>query len=271
MSKIYSKFLSVLSFGCAILLATVLFTSCVNTKRAAYFYGIGDTTIRSPYNKIPEPVIVQNDILTISVSSANPQADAVYNAPNALLTQSGSVVAGSLGAQVTGYLVNSEGFIQFPTLGNIKVVGLTKKEIKTSITNQLIDKKLLIDPVVTIRFINFRVTVMGEVKNPTVISVPSEKMSLLEALGMAGDLTVYGKRENILLIREENGEKIIKRINLNSTDLLYSPYYYLQSNDIIYVEANAAKLSSAERSMQILPIALSGLSVLAVIVGLILK
>ncbi|MFT3748743.1 MAG: polysaccharide biosynthesis/export family protein [Agriterribacter sp.] len=246
-------------------------TACVNTKRAAYFYGIGDTTISSPNNKIPEPVIVQNDILTISVSSPNPEADLVFNAPNTLMTQSGSVLGGTLGAQVTGYLVNSEGFIQFPMLGNIKVAGLTKREIKALITNQLIDKKLLVDPVVTIRFINFRITVMGEVRNPTVISVPSEKMSLLEALGMAGDLTVFGKRENILLIREENDSKIIRRINLNSTDLLNSPYYYLKSNDIIYVEANAAKLSSAERSMQILPIALSGLSVLAVIVGLILK
>ena len=245
--------------------------ACVNTKRAAYFYGINDTTIQSPNTKIPEPVFYQNDILTISVSSPNPEADLVFNAPNILGTVSGGASAGALGSQTSGYLVSPEGYIQFPMLGNIKVTGLTKSELKVLIANELVNKKLLIDPVVNIRIINFRVTVMGEVRNPTVVSVPSEKLSLLEALGMAGDLTVYAKRNNILLIREENDKKIIRRIDLNSTDLLNSPYYYLKSNDIVYVEANAARLSSAERSMQILPIALSSISVLAVVIGLILK
>lgn len=245
--------------------------SCVNTKKAAYFYGINDTTISSPYSKIPEPVIYQNDILTISVSSPNPEADIIFNAPNTMLTQSGGGAAGSLGSSTSGYLVNPEGAIQFPMIGTIKVAGLTKTEVKSLITKTLVDKKLLVDPIVSIRIINFRVTVMGEVRLPSVVTVPSEKMSLLEALGMAGDLTVFAKRDNILLIREENGQKIIRRINLNSKDLLTSQYYYLKSNDIVYVEANAAKLASAERSTQLLPIILSGASVLAVIIGLILK
>lgn len=245
--------------------------ACVNTKRAAYFYGINDTTIQSLNTKIPEPIIYQNDILTISVSSPNPEADLVFNAPNLLGTSPGGGTAGTIVSQTSGYLVNPEGFIQFPFLGNIKVAGQTKNQLKKYITDELVNRKLSVDPVVSIRIINFRVTVMGEVRTPGVVSVPSEKLSILEALGLAGDLTVFAKRDNILLIREENDKKIIKRLNLNSTDLLNSSYYYLKSNDVLYVEANAAKLGSAERSMQILPIALSGLSVLAVIVGLILK
>lgn len=253
-------------------LAIIAFTagaSCVNTKKAAYFYGINDTTIISPYSAIPEPVIYKNDILSISVSSPSPEADIIFNTPNTMVSQQGG--ASSLAAQTTGYLVNSEGNIQFPVLGNINVGGLTKSQVKTSITKALADKKLLVDPVVTIRIINFRVTVMGEVRNPSVVSVPSEKMSLLEALGMAGDLTVYAKRDNILLIREENGQKLIRRLNLNSKEMFTSPYYYLKSNDIVYVEANAARLSAAERSMQLWPIVLSSVSVLAVIASIILR
>lgn len=247
------------------------FSSCVNTKKAAYFYGIGDTTITSQNSRIPSPVIIQNDILTISVSSANPEADVPYNLPNTMAAASGMNI-GSLAAQTAGYLVTEDGTIQFPVLGNIKVSGLTKNEVKKMLVQQLIEKKLLVDPIVAIRIINFRITVMGEVRNPGVVSVPSEKVSLLEALGLAGDLTVFAKRDNILLIREgENGEKQLKRININSKELFNSPYYYLRSNDVVYVEANAARLSSAERSMQLLPIVLSGLSVVAVIVAAVLR
>ncbi|MFT3949332.1 MAG: polysaccharide biosynthesis/export family protein [Agriterribacter sp.] len=256
---------------CLVLFIITFSFSCVNTKRAAYFYGVTDTTIRSPYTRIPEPVIQRNDILTISVSSPNPEADIIFNAPNLLATATGNAGGGTIGNQTSGYLVNPEGFIQFPVIGNLKVAGLTKSKIKDLIAGELVSRKLSIDPVISVRIINFRVTVMGEVRNPTVVTTSSEKLSLLEAVGMAGDLTVFAKRDNILLIREENDEKIIRRINLNSTDFLNSQYYYLKSNDVVYVEANAARLSSAERSMQILPIALSSISVLAVIVGLILR
>lgn len=247
-------------------------TSCVNTKKAAYFYGIGDTIISSTLSKIPEPVIYRNDILTISVSSPNPEADLIFNAPNTLATQAGGMGGGgSIASQTAGYLVSPEGYIQFPVLGNIKVAGLTKTEIKNLITKELVNKKLLIDPVVNIRIINFKITVMGEVRNPTVFTVPSEKISILEALGTAGDLTVFAKRDNILLIREVNGEKIVRRLDLNSKNLLESPYYYLKSNDVIYVEPNAARLSSGERSMQIWPLVLSTVSVLAVVTALLIK
>ena len=117
----------------------------------------------------------------------------------------------------------------------------------------------------SIRFLNFRITVLGEVKNPTVINVPNEKISLLEAIGLAGDLTIYAKRDNVLVIREENGNKIIKRIDLNSDELLSSPFYYLKSNDIVYVEPDKARVASAGRGQQWIPAVLSGLSVIVVI------
>jgi polysaccharide export outer membrane protein len=145
------------------------------------------------------------------------------------------------------------------------VAGLTKQKAKEVITKLLVDNKLLVDPIITIRYLNFRVTVLGEVSRPTVVTVPNEKISLLEAIGLAGDLTIYAKRDNVLLIREEKGSKLIKRINLNDSELFSSPYYYLKSNDVIYVEPNTAKVASASRSQQLLPTLISGLSFIAII------
>ncbi|MEO7046847.1 MAG: SLBB domain-containing protein, partial [Ferruginibacter sp.] len=132
-------------------------------------------------------------------------------------------------------------------------------------TNMILTKKLLIDPLVEIRFLNYEVTVLGEVAKPTVITVPSEKISLLKALGLAGDLTIYGKRNNVLLIREENGEKKTRHIDLNSDNFFNSPYYYLQPNDVVYVQPNKAKVASAGRTQQLLPILLSSLSIVVVV------
>jgi len=114
--------------------------------------------------------------------------------------------------------------------------------------------------------LNFKVTVLGEVTKPSVISVTNEKITLLEALGLAGDISIYGKKDQVMVIREENGTKNIKYLNLNSSELFTSPYYYLKSNDIVYVEPSKAKVGSSTRSTQLLPIILSGLSFIAIIV-----
>jgi polysaccharide biosynthesis/export protein len=241
--------------GCIIVLALLTMSSCGSTKKVIYFPEVKDGTIQST-TPFPESVIQKNDILSIVVSSLSPAADAPFNTPNA--------PAGGATAGIAGYLVNSEGNIQFPILGNIKAEGLTKNQLKDKITKALVDAKQLVDPIVTIRFSNFRVTILGEVNHPTVVTVPNEKISLLEAIGLAGDLTIYGKRQNIMIIREEKNEKIIKRVDLNSAEIFTSPYYYLQSNDIVYVEPNKTKIASVSRGNQILPIVLSGLS-LAVI------
>lgn len=239
-------------------------SSCTNTKSATYFYGAkeGSTNSNTP---IPESIIQKNDILNINVSSLNPDASAIFN-------QGSSAGAGTSGgvaeATTQGYLVNSDGFIQFPILGNIKAEGLNKNELRDKIATSLSEKKLLVDPIVSIRFQNFRVTVLGEVNHPTVVMVPSEKISLLEAIGLAGDLTLYAKRSNVMVIREMNNQKTIERLDLNSQEIFNSPYYYLQSNDVVYVEPNKAKVSTANRTPQWLPILFSGLSLAAVVANL---
>jgi polysaccharide export outer membrane protein len=168
-------------------------------------------------------------------------------------------------------LVNADGQIQLPIIGSIKAAGLTKSQLKDNITKLILDKKLLVDPIVNIRHLNFEVTVIGEVGNPSVITVPNEKISLLKALGLAGDITIYGRKDNVLLIREENGKKRVKHIDLNSKSFLSSPYYYLQPNDIVYVEANKNKVASVGRMTPYLPAILSGLSVIILVVDRVIQ
>jgi polysaccharide export outer membrane protein len=204
-------------------------------------------------------LINANDILSIQVSSLNPQATEIFNS-NTTTTITGTNIQ-----QTTGYLVDGEGNIQFPVLGKVKAAGMSKNQFTEELRKQLADKKLLLDPVVAVRFLNFRITVLGEVAHPMVVPVPNEKISILEAIGMAGDLTIYGKRENVLLIREEAGQKTMTRINLTSRGLFSSPFYYLKNGDVVYVEPNQAKVSSASNVRQVLPIVLSGLSFLAII------
>ena len=236
--------------------------SCVSARKTVYFYNVKDTTFLQRGTEIQTP-IHENDILSISISSLNPEASAVFNTPNDFVSR--TTTAAGAGAQSTGYLVNTDGYIQLPILGNIKAAGLTKSQLKENITNAILTKKLLIDPIIDIRYLNFEVTVLGEVAHPTVITVPSEKISLIKALGLAGDLTIYGKRENVLLIREEDGKRKTRHIDLNSADFFNSPYYYLQPNDIIYVEPNKARVASASRSEQLLPLILGSLSIVVVV------
>jgi polysaccharide export outer membrane protein len=165
-----------------------------------------------------------------------------------------------------GYIVTDDGTFKFPELGNIKAEGLTIKQLSDTITEQIKQKELLIDPIVTIRYLNFRVTVLGEVGRPTVVTIPNERMSILEALGLAGDITIYGRKDNVLLIREDKTGKQIVRVNLNSKDILSSPYYYLQSNDIIYVEASSEKVASVSKSRVMLPVYFAALSFLTTVV-----
>lgn len=239
----------------------ISFTSCVNVKEATNFYNIPDSEYRYSLESL-EPVVKENDLLSISVSSLNPEATEVFNASNVSVTQTSTATGAT--TQASGYLVDQEGFIRFPFLGKIKAAGKTKQELREEITKELVVRKLLLEPIVDIRYLNYRVSVLGEVKNPSVLTIPSEKVTLLEALGLAGDLTVYANRDNILLIREEENVRKLVRLDLTSDELFTSPYYILKPNDIIYVEANKSKVASTSRVNQWLPIILSSLS-LAVI------
>lgn len=247
-----------------LLIFLAMFTSCVNTKNATYFNSQGDAVIPSTVIS-PEPVIQKNDLLSISITSLNQEASSVFNAPNVESGGATSFTGSTI--RSAGYLVDLDGNIQLPIIGSIKAEGLKKSELRRTITKSLIDRKLLVDPIVTIRYLNFQVTVLGEVNRPGVVPVPNEKISLLEALGLAGDMTIYGKRDNVLVLREEGGNKIVKRLNLNSSDIFTSPYYYLKANDIVYVEPNRERVSSSNntsaRNISILISALSFAVILA--------
>jgi polysaccharide export outer membrane protein len=245
-----TKIILFTSLGCLLFCA-----SCTTTKKIAYFESAQDTTFRSTLSTVEAP-IQKNDILNITITSLSKTASADFNSND---------------PAVKGYLVHSDGNIQMPTLGSIVAAGLTKKQLKENITNTILSKKLLLDPIVEIRHLNFEVTVLGEVTNPSVINVPSEQISLVKALGLAGDLTIYGKRDNILLIREEDGKRTTRHIDINSVDFLNSPYYYLKPNDVIYVEPGKAKIATTSRSQQIIPVVLSGISILALVLDRVIK
>jgi polysaccharide biosynthesis/export protein len=247
-------------------LVFVLFvSSCATPKNINYFPTIQDQTIASKV-PVPEPQIQLNDLMSITVSSSNPEASAIFNAPNES-TNTTSSAAASANTLTIGYLVNQNGDILFPVLGQIHVVGLTKFQLSTLITQRINDRKLLIDPIVSIRYLNFKVSVMGEVSRPGVFTTPTEKLSILEALSFAGDITIYGERNDVLLIREDDkGDKIIKHLDLTNQSILSSPYYYLKSNDVLIVSSDGGRIAK-EKNSQTVPIFFAVLSFLIVAIS----
>ncbi|MBM1105822.1 polysaccharide biosynthesis/export family protein [Aurantibacter crassamenti] len=240
-----------------ILAASVVLASCGSTKDATYFFDTPDTQF-TVKNENLEPIIQENDLLSITVSSINPEAAEMFNKANISEAQTANAVGNV--ANISGYLVDQDGFIRFPVLGKIKSAGKTKKALREEITSILDDRKLLIDPIVDIRYLNYKVSVLGEVKNPTVLTVPSEKISIFEALGLAGDITIYGVKENVVIIREEAGIKKLSRVDLTTDEIFSSPYYYLKSNDVVYVEANKTRISSSSQATLWVPVLLSAIS-----------
>ncbi|MEP7111084.1 MAG: polysaccharide biosynthesis/export family protein [Ferruginibacter sp.] len=254
----------------SLLVSIVIYSaSCVNTRKSTYFNDAQTASIKPNAQDSVSPLIQKNDIISVIITSLNAEASAIFNLSN--ITSSSTVTNVGSSQSASGYLVNSDGFIQLPILGRIEVAGSTTKQIKDQITAILLDKKLLIDPIVTVHHLNYEVTVLGEVGKPTVINVPSEKISLLKALGLAGDITIFGKKDNVLLIREIGGKRIVRRIDLNNPEFLASPFYYLQPNDVVYVEANKNKVASSSATKQTIPILLSGLSILLLALDRIIK
>jgi polysaccharide export outer membrane protein len=253
------------------LIIAVLFTSCGNSKKTAYFVDQGNQELLSS-NLIPAPLIEVNNLLNIIVTSKSPEATVIFNTINSGSSSAmNSASYGSGGMQGGGYLVSNEGTIKVPLLGSIKAAGHTTAALENIITERILNEKLLLEPTVTVRNMSFKVTVLGEVARPTVINVPSSRISLLEAIGMAGDLTIYGRRDNVLVIREENDKKITVRLNLNTTALFESPYYYLKPNDVVYVEPNKAKLSSATKAKEVMPIVFGAMSLTVIMLDILTR
>ena len=233
--------------SCFILVLLVaLMTSCSAPKNVAYLQN-SDYVDLSQSEYLYDAKIMPKDVLTITVNTVNPEASAPFNLiVRSTLTSTSSNIATSGGSLQT-YLVDNEGGIDFPVIGYIKVGGLTKRECEKLIHDKV--KPYLNaaeNPVVTVRMSSYSISVLGEVNRPGSYQVSREKINILEALAQAGDLTIYGVRERVKLIREDaQGHKQIHTVNLNDANILTSPYYYLQQNDILYVEPNKVKAQNS--------------------------
>lgn len=254
-----------------LLSAMLLFTACGSHKNVAYFKDIKDSVYNTPVASVPtsftDPKIQPNDILQVTIQTIDPQANNVLSSNNSTYTTPATAGVQSVQqSQVPGFLVDKSGMIQLPLVGQLKVSGLSTSEVRDLVTEKV--ARYYKDPVVNVRLANFTVTVLGEVTRPSSYLIANEKASILDALGMAGDITIYGKRENVMLIREEGGEKKFVRFNLNSSDIIRSPYYYLRQGDVIYVEPGKAKAATTDmaktRNYALLA---SGLSVLIVLLS----
>ena len=219
----------------------LLICSCAGSKKVAYLQNADEISLADSKG-LYDARIMPKDMLTVTVSTITPEAAMPFNLTVANTSESSSASVG-----IQSYLVDNDGNINFPVVGHIHVVGLTKNQCQDLIRDKV--KPYLAEtenPVVTVRMSSYHVTVLGEVSGPKVIPVTTEKMNILEALASAGDLTIYGKRNNVMLIREDaTGEKSVHRLNLNDANLINSPYYYLQQNDIVYVQPNGVKAKGA--------------------------
>ncbi len=216
-------------------------TSCATHRKIAYFQDL-TPGVSTQEVAVPLEIKIQpEDKISILVNSKNPQLVELFNLPY-VARQIGTVGSSGSSQGISGYTVDADGNIDFPVLGKIHIAGKSRTEVAAFIKNELITKNLVNDPVVTVEFMNLTVSVMGEVNSPGRYSIDKDKMSILEVLSMAGDLTIYGRRDNILVLRQEDGAQKVYAVNLGSADQLYtSPAYYLQQNDVVYVEPNDTK------------------------------
>jgi polysaccharide export outer membrane protein len=189
-------------------------------------------------NEKHEVFIQPDDLLSITVNSRNQELAMPFNLPLVSQQLDGRNYSQQ---RVLGYLVGQNGEIDFPVLGKLKVGGITRMQLTDMIKNRLVEEELVGDAVVTVQFQNFKISVMGEVAKPGSFIITGDRVTLLEALSMAGDLTIYGRRDRITVIREKDGLRTLKVHDLRSSDIFTSPYYYLQQNDVVYVEPNRAR------------------------------
>jgi len=250
--------------------------SC-KTERIAYFKDVPDSTsAKKVLQTIPpaEAAIVRpDDVLNITIQTLDANANTLLNQGN-LPVNSGAVTGGTgnnngntTQAVISGYLVNKDGYVHLPYIGDVLVKGLTSDQVK-----ELVTQKIAVyfkDPVVNVRFTNFKITVLGEVRNPTTFLLPNENPTIFDALGLAGDITLYGRRDNVMLIRSDaDGKKDIVRLNLDSTSAITSPYFYLKPNDVLYVEPTADRVAStSEFRTRDIAIIGTALSLMVVIVA----
>jgi polysaccharide export outer membrane protein len=252
--------------------------SCTRYHQPAYFEkGELDTSILQKYT-VPEAVIQKGDLLGITIYSDNPSATAIYNqagigntspVPAAGVSTSVSSNQPAVGNDGPSYLVDQQGQIRLHALGKLSVEGMTKDQAAEMITAKLNQLSVLSNPYCIVRFNNFKITVLGEVKNPGVFTLPAEKASVLEAVGLAGDFTNFGERDRVLLVREFNGQRSYRQLDLTDPNVFSSPYFYLRQNDVLVVKTNPKKPTEADITTQrYITIGATIVSTIAVVVAL---
>jgi polysaccharide export outer membrane protein len=257
----YNKFLNLIFAALAL---TMLVSSCGPKVRATYFSDL-DSLGTNQLDPAPfaEPLIQNDDILSITVQTIDPTASIAVNQTPA--TSASASSAGNLSA-ISGFLVDKKGNVEIPMLGTVKVAGLTTSDAKEAIRTEA--QKYYKDPTIQVRFANYKITVLGEVTKPASYTVPNERVSVLDAIALAGDLTIYGKRENVLLIREVDHKKEVIRLDLTSSKLLSSPYFYLKQNDVLYIEPGKGKIDTTQVAQrQTLTILISALALIVTIIS----
>lgn len=251
------------------LLALIL-VGCGSYKDVVYLQDVknGDTTTMSAAQDVK---IQPSDVLSIIVSTVNTASDGdlelvkPFNIMNVSNGQTRDAVADT---PTQGYLVDANGDITFPIFGKLHVAGMTRNQLIDFLTQKLIDSGQLQEPIVTVAFLNLKINILGEVTKPGAYAITSNRMTLLDALSMAGDLTIYGRRDKVLIIREEDGVRKNAYVNLKSKTLFDSPYFYLKQNDVVYVLPNKRKADQSVVSPWITPI-LSGVGTLASIASVV--
>lgn len=241
-----------------------LTVSCTTQQKLSYFNKLNESAADSINQKskfFHEANIKPGDMLVITVTGNDPNTVAMFNQPTIMYATPGSDQLYS-SQNIQPYTVEADGSISFPVLGKLKLEGLTRTKAIDMITGRL--KEYVQDPIVNLKYLNFNVTVLGEVLRPGQYPILNERTSILDALGLAGDMTPYGKRENVLITRENEGKLEFARINLNDVGIFNSPYYYLQQNDVIYVEPNQVRSISSQN----IPLFLSSISTIATLVTL---
>ena len=251
------------AFG--LLFVTLLVTSCGTRQEIVYFQ---DEPLTKEFKQTNAPQIrfKPSDLLTIDVSSIEPDAVRPFNLP--AVAYNSSILNAGTNLRMQTYLIDANGNIEFPVLGTVKLAGLTRTEATTLLREKITE--YVKDPIVNIRLVNFTVTVLGEVNKPGTFTVEDERISLTEALGLAGDLTIYGRRDNVFLIRELNGEKRYAKIDLTSINSVNSPSYYLTQNDVIYVEPNTSRVRSSTYT-QNNSVIISAVGTLATIIAILIR
>lgn len=244
--------------------ASLFLFSCASRNKVAYFTNAKNNKVEPLKSYVSK--LQPDDLLSIIVNSKSDELLSEFNRGLISYQPISGVTVSQTSIQT--YLIDKDGYIVFPTLGKVKLGGLTREEAVEHLTNKI--KPYITDATINLRILNFKVTVEGEVTRPGTYTVNSERVTLLQALSLAGDLTIYGKRKNILIIREQDGQRLYKVVDITSTDFMDSEYYYLNQNDIVYVEPNKTRINSSAVGPNVTTI-ISAISVLIAVAALVIR